>query len=183
MTHGAYLQLMWDESVPVLDTYGYADGLLRAYYSWAFWGEHELELRTLDSIGYHLPLHEDLALGGVGDLRGYPTDAFRGDLNLVLRAEYSVPLFKWTPRPWLPTAFRALAFYDGGFARFVFPRDPSERSYLPGQLDRNFFRDDVGLGFRVYLKSIVLPLVGFDVAYGIEARAPQLVFELGLTDF
>jgi hypothetical protein len=29
----------------------------------------------------------------------------------------------------------------------------------------------------------VLPLVGFDLAYGIEARTPQLVFELGLTDF
>ncbi len=182
VTHGAYLQLMWDESVPGLDTYGYADGLVRAYYSWAFWGEHELELRSLNSIGYHLPLHEDLALGGVGDLRGYPTDEFRGDLNLVLRAEYSVPLFKWTPEPWFPAAFRALAFYDGGFDRFVFPR-ATDRVYLPNQLDRSFLRNDVGVGFRIYLKSIVLPLVGFDLAYGIEARTPQLVFELGLTDF
>jgi hypothetical protein len=33
------------------------------------------------------------------------------------------------------------------------------------------------------LKSIVLPLVGFDVAYGIESKHAQLVFELGLTDF
>lgn len=182
VTHGAYLQLMLDKSVPGLDTYGYGDALLRAYYSWAFWGEHELELRSLNSIGYHLPLHEELALGGVGDLRGYPSDEFRGDLDLVVRAEYSVPLFKWTPASWLPTAFRALAFYDGGYDRFLFPR-PSDRLYLPGQLDRNFFRNDVGVGFRVYLKSIVLPLVGFDLAYGIEARSTQLVFELGLTDF
>lgn len=182
VTHGAYLQLTLEHSVPELDTYGYGDALLRAYYSWAFWGEHELELRTLDSIGYHLPLQEELALGGVGDLRGYPTDQYRGDLNLVIRAEYSVPLFKWTPARWLPTAFRALAFYDGGFDRFLFPRG-ADRLYLPGQLDRSFWRDDVGVGFRVYLKSIVLPLVGFDVAYGIEARAPQFVFELGITDF
>jgi outer membrane protein insertion porin family len=183
VTHGAYLQAMWDQSVPKLDTYGYADGLLRAYYSWVLWGEHELELRNLDSIGYHLPLHEDLALGGVSDLRGYPGDEFRGDLNLVVRAEYSVPIFKWTPRPWFPAAFRALAFYEGGYDRFVFPRDPTQRLFLPGQLDRSFIRTDAGIGFRVYLKSVVLPLVGFDVAYGIEARAPQFVFELGLTDF
>jgi outer membrane protein insertion porin family len=183
VTHGAYLQVMLEQSVPELDSYGYGDALVRAYYSWVLWGEHELELRSLNSIGYHLPMQEELALGGVSDLRGYPTDEFRGDVNLVVRAEYSVPLFKWTPKPWLPTAFRALGFYDGGFDRFLFPRDPSERLYLPGQLDRSFLRDDVGIGFRVYLKSIVLPLVGFDVAYGIEAKTPQFVLELGLTDF
>jgi outer membrane protein insertion porin family len=182
VTHGAYLQMMLETSIPGLDTYGYQDALVRAYYSWAFWGEHELELRTLDSIGYHMPLHEELALGGVGDLRGYPTDEFRGDVNLVARAEYSFPLFKVTPWNWLPTAFRGLVFYDGGFDRFVFPR-PADRLYLPGQLDRSFWRDDVGVGFRVYVKSIVLPLVGFDIAYGVEARSPQFVFELGLTDF
>jgi outer membrane protein insertion porin family len=129
-----------------------------------------------------MPLHEELALGGVGDLRGYPTDEFRGDVNLVARAEYSFPLFKIRPWPWLPTAFRGLVFYDGGFDRFLAPR-PADRLYLPGQLDRSFFRDDVGVGFRVYVKSIVLPLVGFDIAYGVEARSPQFVFELGLTDF
>ena len=100
-----------------------------------------------------------------------------------MRAEYSLPLFKWTPKPWFPTAFRALAFYEGGYDRFLFPRDPSERAYLPGQLDRSFVRNDVGVGVRVYLKSIVLPLVGFDLAYGLESKTPQLVFELGLTDF
>ncbi|HEY6039354.1 MAG TPA: BamA/TamA family outer membrane protein [Kofleriaceae bacterium] len=182
VTHGGYLQLMLDQSVPGLDTYGYGDALLRAYYAWSFLGEHELELRSVNLIGYHLPLHEELALGGVGDLRGYPSDEFRGDLNLVVRAEYSIPLFKWTPTTWLPTAFRALAFYDAGYGRFLFPRD-SDRLYLPGQLHRNFFRDDVGIGFRVYLKSVVLPLVGFDLAYGLEAHSRQFVFELGLTDF
>ena len=182
VTWGPYLQLMWDQSVPGLDTYGYGDGLLRAYYSWRFWGEHELELRSINSIGYHLPLHEELGLGGVSDLRGYETDQFRGDLNLVFRAEYSLPLFKWTITRWLPTSFRALAFWDAGYDRFLFPRT-SDRLYLPGQLGRSFVRNDIGAGFRVYLKSVVLPLVGFDLAYGIESRHAQLVFELGLTDF
>ena len=185
---GPYLQVVWDQSVPGLDTYGYADWLVRAYYSWRIFHEHELELRTIDQIGYHMPLHEEINLGGVSDLRGYQTDQFRGDLNLVFRAEYSVPLFKWTPTRWLPMAFRSLAFWDVGYDRFVFPR-PTDRLYLAEtptigpQLNRSFVRNDVGVGFRVYLKSIVLPLVGFDIAYGIEGKSAQLVFELGLTDF
>jgi outer membrane protein insertion porin family len=181
VTWGPYLQVMMENSIPGLDQYGYGDALVRAYYSWRFWGEHELELRTIDQIGYHMPLDEELALGGVGDLRGYPTDQFRGDTTAMFRAEYSVPVFKWTIAPWLPTSFRALAFYETGYDRFLFPR--SDRLYQPGELDRTFIRNDVGIGFRVYVKSIVLPLVGFDIAYGIESRTPQFVLELGLTDF
>jgi outer membrane protein assembly factor BamA len=188
VTWGPYLQVVYDQSIPGLDQYGYFDVLLRAYYSWRFFHEHELEVRTIDQIGYHLPLHEELALGGVSDLRGYQTDQFRGDINLVFRAEYSVPLVKWTPARWLPMSFRGLAFWDTGYDRFLNPR-PDDRLYLGQsatigpQLRRNFVRNDVGAGLRVYLKSIVLPLVGFDVAYGVESKNAQLVFELGLTDF
>ena len=32
-------------------------------------------------------------------------------------------------------------------------------------------------------RAIVLPLLGFDVAWGIESHAPEYYFELGLTDF
>jgi hypothetical protein len=45
------------------------------------------------------------------------------------------------------------------------------------------WRNGVGAGLRVYIKAVVLPLLGLDVAYGIEARAPELYFQLGLTDF
>src|SRR5262249_54874523 len=144
VTWGPFLQIFWDQSVPGLDSYGYGDGFLRAYYSWRFWREHELELRSINQIGYHLPLHEELALGGVTDLRGYQIDQFRGDINLVFRAEYSLPLFKWTIKPWLPTSFRALAFWEGGYNRLLFPRT-SDRIYLSNQFDRNIFRNDVGV--------------------------------------
>lgn len=178
VTTGGYLQVMWDQALPLLDSYGYGDGLVRGYYSWRLFAEHQLEVRGIASVGYHLPIHEELALGGVSDLRGYPTDQFRGDLNLVARVEYSVPLVKWKM-----FAFRGLAFYDTGYDRFVAPRDLNERLYLPTQLHRGFVRNDVGGGFRVYVKSIVLPLLGFDVGYGLESKAREIVFELGLTDF
>nr|MBA3458989.1 polymerase [Deltaproteobacteria bacterium] len=60
----------------------------------------------------------------------------------------------------------------------------SDRAYLPGQgagIDR--WRNDVGAGLRIYLKNIVLPLLGLDIGYGIEGRDPKIYFEVGLTDF
>lgn len=177
VTHGAYVQGVLEPSVPGLDSYGYAYGLLRAYYSWELLCEHQLEVRTIQAMGYHLPAHEELGLGGVGSLRGYPTEQFRGDMTSFYRAEYSVPMFKW----W-KFAFRGLAFYDGGYEGFRHRRT-SDRDYLPAQLRDGVWRDDVGVGFRVYVKAVVLPLLGFDLGYGIDARSPKLVFELGLTDF
>ena len=35
----------------------------------------------------------------------------------------------------------------------------------------------------MYVNSVVLPLLGFDVGYGIEGHSPEVYFELGLTDF
>jgi outer membrane protein assembly factor BamA len=179
VTWGPYLDMLVEPSVPGLDSYGYGNSLLRAYYSWELFPEQELEVRSINSLGWRTPFHEDNAMGGASDLRGYLTDQFRGDLNVVFRAEYSVPMFQW----WM-FKFRALGFYDWGYATFVFPRAAGvDRSYLPGQLDRGFIRDDIGAGFRVYVKSVVLPLLGVDVAYGIAAKSPEIVLELGLTDF
>ncbi len=177
VTSGGYLQGELEQSIPGLDSYGYGDGLLRAYYSWVLFCEHELEVRGVLSAGYHLPIHEELALGGVSDLRGYPTDQFRGDVNTLVRAEYSVPLFK----AWI-FAFRALGFYDSGYSGFHFRRE-SDRDYLPEQLGRGVYRNDVGIGLRVYVKAVVLPLLGLDLGYGIEGHSPEVYFELGLTDF
>jgi outer membrane protein insertion porin family len=125
----------------------------------------------------HLPAHEELTLGGVADLRGYGVDQFRGDLRAVFRTEYSVPLFKWRF-----LAFRAIAFYDAGYIGFH-NRRPSDRDYLPNHLTADYRRTNVGSGLRIYLNNIVLPLLGFDLAYGIEGHSPEIYFEVGLTDF
>lgn len=176
VTWGSYAQLHLEPSIPGLDSYGYQFAIVRAYHSWRLFEAQQLELRGHFNIGRHLPAHEEMTLGGVADLRGYGVEQFRGDLRAVARAEYSVPLFDWRF-----LAFRALAFYDLGYVGFHNRRDT--RNYLPNQLGAGYRRSDVGGGLRVYLSNIVLPLVGFDVGYGLEGEALEIYFEVGLTDF
>lgn len=177
VTWGSYLQLTLEPSVPLLDSYGYQNSLLRAYHSWRLFQEHEFELRGQLGAGRHMPAHEELTIGGTADLRGYNVDQFRGDLRAAFRAEYSIPLFKWRF-----LAFRAIGFYDAGYVGFH-SRRPGDRDYLPNQLTADYGRSNVGTGLRIYLDNIVLPLLGFDLAYGIEGHSPEIYFEVGLTDF
>ena len=178
VTWGPYLQLFADATVPGLDDYGYQLATARAYYSWRFFDEHQLEVRVGGGIGRHLPVHEELTLGGVGDLRGYITDQFRGDRRLFGRIEYSLPIAHWRS-----FAFRAVAFFDAGTLGYGW-RDPETRNYLPTQANgASWTRTDVGVGFRIYVGSIVLPLLGLDLAYGFEGKRPEVVFEVGITDF
>ncbi|MEO8699645.1 MAG: BamA/TamA family outer membrane protein [Kofleriaceae bacterium] len=179
VTWGPYLQLFAETSIPGLDDYDYSSALLRAYYSWRLFTEHQLELRTNLQVGRHLPIHEELVLGGPIDLRGYALDQFRGDARAMFRVEYSVPITKWKF-----FAFRAIGFWDTGYIGFQF-RDPDgRRNYLEGQANNtSWARNDVGLGLRIYVKRIVLPLLGLDFAYGIEGKAPEVYFQVGLTDF
>jgi outer membrane protein assembly factor BamA len=179
VTWGPYLQLFVEQTVPGLDDYDYSTALLRAYYSWRLFGAHQLELRTHLNVGRHLPIQEELLLGGVVDLRGYAVDQFRGDVRMMFRTEYSLPIAKWKF-----FAFRAITFWDSGYIGYQFRRPDGTRNYLPGQ-DNNasWWRNDVGVGFRIYVKRIVLPLLGLDFAYGIEGKAPEIYFQVGLTDF
>jgi outer membrane protein insertion porin family len=178
VTWGPYAQLFAETSVPGLSDYDFQVIAARAFYSWRFFREHQLEFRVGGGIGRHLPLHDELTIGGISDLRGYAVDRFRGDRRAAWRAEYSVPLFKYKG-----LAFRALGFYDGGYTGFGW-RAPEHRAYLPSATDgAHWVANDVGAGLRIYIKAIVLPLLGFDLAYGIEGKQPEVYFELGLTDF
>ena len=178
VTWGPYLQIILDRSIPGLDDYDYYSAIGRAYYSWRLFDEHQLELRTGFGAGAHLPLHEELTIGGATDLRGYAVDRIRGDLRAVGRAEYSLPITKWKF-----FAFRGIGFWDTGYVGFR-NRRTTDRIYLPNQTNGSgWWRNDVGVGLRIYVKAIVLPLLGLDVAYGLEGKAPEVYFELGLTDF
>jgi len=192
VTWGPYIQLITDVSVPGLDDYNYQLAAMRAYYSWRFFPEdphakgfiqrvgreHQLEFRTSLGIGRHLPLHEELTLGGVVDLRGYPVDMFRGDRRAAGRAEYSMQLAKW----WM-FSFRAIGFFDAGYVGFH-ARDSQTRDYLPTQQDgAHWIRSAVGGGVRIYVGNVVLPLLGLDYAYGLEGQRHEVYFEVGLTDF
>lgn len=181
---GPFLQLYTETSIPKLDDYDYSSVLLRAYYSWRFFEEHQLELRTAGALGRNLPLHNDLLLGGSTDLRGYNVDRFRGDTRATFRTEYSVPITKWRI-----FAFRALGFWDSGVIGIYRPRkdvtEGGDRAFIyPNMADgKHWFRNDVGAGFRVYVKSVVLPLLGIDFAYGLEGEELQMYFQLGIVDF
>ncbi len=175
---GPYLQLMGETSIPGLDDYDYSMALLRAYYSFLVFGTHQLELRTNLQIGRTLPAHEELLTGGVTDLRGYALDQFRGDLRAFFRFEYSWPIVKLSA-----LRFRGVAFYDATYLGFHFARTDERRNYLPTQVDGSWRRSNVGAGFRVYVGWIVVPVLGLDLAYGLEGKATQLVFQVGFTDF
>jgi outer membrane protein insertion porin family len=181
---GPYLQLWMETTIPGLDDYDYSSILFRAYYSWRLFEEHQFELRTNGHLGRNLPIHNDLVLGGATDLRGYTGDRCRGDTRAFFRAEYSAPLGKWRI-----FAFRAVGFYDSGFIGLYRPRrdvlDGGDRAffYPNGNAGTHYFRQDVGGGFLLYVKNVVLPLLGIDFGYGIEAKAFQMYFQLGLVDF
>ena len=62
-----------------------------------------------------------------------------------------------------------------------------ERNYLPESdtWRHHIFaplKNSVGVGTRFYLRSIVLPLLGLDVGYGLEAGDIQVYLAIGLTD-
>lgn len=176
---GPYLQLMGETTIPGLDDYDYSSALLRAYYSWLVFGSHQIELRSNLQIGRKLPAHEELVTGGVLDLRGYALDQFRGDTRATFRAEYSFPIVKISA-----LRFRGIAFYDNGYNGFHFPRTDGTRNYLATQTKgASWFRNDVGLGLRMYVGWVVVPVLGLDIARGLEGKSNQLVFEVGFTDF
>jgi len=62
--------------------------------------------------------------------------------------------------------------------------DNPERNYLPNSEARGLkpFKNSVGVGTRLFLRQIVLPLLGLDFGYGLEARDLQIYLAIGLTD-
>ncbi|HSK05847.1 MAG TPA: BamA/TamA family outer membrane protein, partial [Kofleriaceae bacterium] len=140
---------------------------------------HNLVLRTSLSIGRNVPFQQEYALGGT-TMRGYVNNQFRGDLKAIANVEYSVPLMTIQG-----FSVRGLAFFDSGYATFLRTReDEARRHYLPAADARGLspFKNSVGLGTRLYLRQIVLPLLGLDFGYGLEARDYQIYLAIGLTD-
>ncbi len=143
-----------------------------------FFDTHNLVWRTFVGVGHNLPFQQELTAGGT-DLRGYELNQFRGDFKASSRLEYSFQMF------WIgPLAFRGLGFWDSAYTTFLMTDDNDQRDYLPGQTDNNInrWRNGVGGGIRLYVKSIVLPLLGVDVGYGIEANDYHIYLAVGLTD-
>jgi outer membrane protein assembly factor BamA len=169
-----------------------------------FFEEGNLILRGNFAWGKDLPFTEEFEGGGGGVLRGFNYREFRGDTAAEAHAEYYIPLF-WA---W-QMAFRGLLFYDtqalwfrnidtsmktlGGTYRVDHP-DGSYRTFLP-EVDeagnahppesgfrRENWHNGIGTGLRLYLKTINIPLLGFDVGYGIESKEVRFYVAIGLSD-
>lgn len=150
-----------------------------------YFERHNLVLKTGVSVGKDLPFQAELTSGGTA-LRGYKGAQFRGDFLVAANVEYSVHLFSM-PFPVLEElAVRGQVFFDSRYTTFldIEPTD-SFRNYLPGASGNTGLaplKNSVGIGTRFFAHSIVLPLLGLDVGYGLESGAVEVFFAIGLTD-
>ncbi len=178
---GHRFQLSYERSLPRLGSefrYWLASGSF--YKAWKIFDRHNFIVRGGGIYGHELPFQQELTMGGTA-MRGWLNDQFRGDVRVTGTAEYSVPLF--TIKGF---SARGLAFFDSGYTAFLTTGN-EDRNYLPGarrdQQDALAgFKNSVGVGTRFYLRQIVLPLLGLDFGYGLEARDFQVYLAIGLTD-
>jgi outer membrane protein assembly factor BamA len=140
---------------------------------------HNLVLKGSFALGDDLPFQQEVVAGGTSQ-RGWKNNQFRGDLRVTANAEYSVPLFTIKG-----LAVRGLGFWDSSYTTFVDADESSGvRDYLPGAAARGLtpLRNSVGVGTRLYLRQIVLPLLGLDFGYGVERGDYEIYLAIGLTD-
>ena len=141
---------------------------------------HNLVAKAGLNIGHNLPFQQEFTMGGTA-MRGYLNNQFRGDLRVTANVEYSLPLFTI-----YGLSVRALGFFDSGVTTFRSTSN-DERTYLLRSAFGDHstlapFKNSVGVGTRLYLRQIVLPLLGLDFGYGLEARDFQIYLAIGLTD-
>jgi outer membrane protein assembly factor BamA len=142
---------------------------------------HNLTAQASINVGHHLPFQQEFTMGGTS-MRGYLNDQFRGDLHVATNLEYSLPLFSLAG-----LSIRGLGFLDSGYTTFLTSDTNLERNYLARSArgDNSTlapFKNSVGVGTRLYLRQIVIPLLGVDFGYGLEARDFQLYLAIGLTN-
>jgi outer membrane protein insertion porin family len=149
--------------------------------------EQNLVLRAEAQLGRDMPFHTELTSGG-GNLRGFLHRQFRGDTKTSLTAEYHFPLFKVQP-----LAVRGVVFSDTALTFFREVPDDGVlqnedglllRRYLPNQregLDGGQLAQGVGGGLRLFLSNIVLPLLGVDVAYGVNPGEVRVYVVAGVS--
>ncbi|HEU4612316.1 MAG TPA: BamA/TamA family outer membrane protein [Kofleriaceae bacterium] len=140
---------------------------------------HNLVFKGLLSYGHDLPFQQEFTTGGTS-MRGWLNNEFRGNFRALANVEYSVPMF--TIKGF---SVRGLTFFDSAYTTFTRQDEMAAgRDYLPSSEVRGLdgFKNSVGVGTRFYLRQIVLPLLGLDFGYGLEARDYQVYLAIGLTD-
>jgi outer membrane protein insertion porin family len=155
---------------------------------------HNLITSVGATFGKNLPFWMENSAGGP-NLRGYLFQQFRGDSQLAAHAEYHFPLFSISALD-----FRALAFYDiqaiwfrdlppAGIGQYATRDTPDRRTFLvdnngyppdqPNFVARRDVHQAVGGGLRFFLRSVAVPLIGFDAGYGLESKAWRFTLIIG----
>jgi hypothetical protein len=202
---GSLIKLTYEQGLPNLGSdfeYKYASGSLQLMRK--FFSKHNLISKSRVAWGNDVPFQHEYVSGGT-TLRGYKGSQFRGDLKLSENLEYSVQLLNIKG-----LALRALVFGDFAYTKFVNPYSVGDdcgdgsvdingqslcRHYLPGSFDIDdfamesggsetfrFLRTSFGVGTRIYIRQIVLPLLGLDLGYSPESGGYEVYFAIGLTD-
>jgi outer membrane protein insertion porin family len=157
-----------------------------------FFRSHNLIVSAGGTFGKNLPFWMENTAGGP-NLRGYLFQQFRGDSQLQAHAEYHFPLFSISSLD-----FRALAFYDVQAlwwrslppvgAGVYTPRDtPDQRTFLINDVNgyqqgfdpKRDIHQSIGGGLRFFLRSVAVPLIGFDAGWGIESRTWRFTLIVG----
>jgi outer membrane protein assembly factor BamA len=170
--------LSYEQSLPALGSvFHYKEAGASYYRAIRFFERHNLVFKAHLNVGDHLPFQQEYLMGGT-DMRGWINNQFRGDFKASANVEYYVPLFTV-----YGLSVRGLGFFDSGYTTFLTVDNP-ERNYLPDSDARGLspFKNSIGVGTRLYLRQIVLPLLGLDFGYGLEAGDFQVYLAIGLTD-
>jgi outer membrane protein assembly factor BamA len=179
VTAGTMFGVSYEMALPSLGSeFDYWVASARAVKALKFFQEHNLILKAGVAVGHHLPFQQELTAGGV-NLRGYQNREFRGDTKASGTIEYGIPFFKVGS-----FAFRGLLFTDLAYTTFTGDEGNDKRHYLPTQTDIDFnpLRLGLGAGFRIYVRSIVLPLLGVDWGYAPQSNTYHVYFAVGLTE-
>jgi outer membrane protein assembly factor BamA len=176
---GHRYRLTYEQGLPSLGSdFDYWVGTLNIFKAVKILDRHNFIAKLDIAYGRRLPFQQELKTGGTS-MRGYINDEFRGNFRTLANLEYSVPVFTI-----MGFGVRALAFWDSAYTTFTKTSDNPTRDYLANPQVRGFdgFKNSVGVGTRFYLRQIVLPLLGLDFGYGLEARDYQIYLAIGLTD-
>lgn len=178
ITRGTRIRASFEQGLPALGSdfdYWYANGAID--HALGLYEKHTLDLRLRVGHGKNLPFQQEYTAGGTG-LRGLLNDQMRGDTKVSGNVEYSLELFEVKG-----FALRGLAFLDVAYLTFLDADNP-QRNYLPRAEARGAdpLKTSIGVGTRVYLRQIVLPLLGVDLGYSPERNAFELYLAVGLTD-
>jgi outer membrane protein assembly factor BamA len=184
VSEGTKLQFSYEKAQPMLGSdfdYAYATASLEKAIRFKETGN--LIIKGMFGWGHDLPFQQEYTSGGT-TLRGYENRQFRGDRKAAGNVEASLELLNIKG-----FAVRALTFFDTSFVRFYDAEETDTfRNYLPNVMDRSDasrlspFKNSVGVGTRLYIRQIVLPLLGLDLGYGLEGGGVEVYRAIGLTD-